>query len=35
MELAEVALKNNIFKFHENFLELLCGTTIGTMFAPP
>ena len=34
IESAEVAIKNNFFKFHKIFLKLLCGTPIGTMFAP-
>ena len=27
MELAEVALKNNIFNFDEKFFKLICGTS--------
>ena len=34
-ELAEVALKNNIFKFVENTLKQKRVTAVGTKFAPP
>ena len=35
LELAEIALKNNIFQFNEKTLKQLRGTAIGTKFAPP
>ena len=34
-DLAEVVLKNNIFKFVEKTLKRKRGTAIGTTFAPP
>ena len=33
--LAEVVLKNNIFKYSKKVLEQKRGTAIGTKFAPP
>ena len=35
LELAEIALKNNICQFNEKTLKQLRGTAIGTKFAPP
>ena len=34
LELAEIALKNNICQFNEKTLKQLRGTAIGTKFAP-
>ena len=34
-DLAEVALKNNIFKFSKKTLKQKRGTAIRTKFAPP
>ena len=34
-DLAEVVLKNNIFKFGKKTLKQKRGTAIGTKFAPP
>ena len=34
-ELAEIALKNNIFEFDEKTFKQKRGTAIGTKFAPP
>ena len=35
IELAEIVLKNNIFELDEKTFRQVCGTTIGTKFAPP
>ena len=35
VELAELVLKNNIFKFNEKNLKQKASTTIGIMFAAP
>ena len=35
IDLAEVVLKNNIFKFSEKTLKQKRGTAIETKFAPP
>ena len=34
-DLAEVVIKNNIFKFGKKTLKQKRGTAIGTKFAPP
>ena len=34
IELAEILLKTNIFKFNEKTFRQVCGTAIGTKFAP-
>ena len=34
-DLAEVVLKNNVFKFGKKALKQKRGTAIGTKFAPP
>ena len=35
IELATLVLKNNIFKFSKKIYKQICGTAIGTKFAPP
>ena len=35
IELAELVLKNNIFEFSDKTYKQICGTAIGTKFAPP
>ena len=35
VELAKIALKNNIFQFDEKTFKQVRGTAIGTKFAPP
>ena len=35
IELTELVLKNNIFEFSDKAYKQICGTAIGTMFAPP
>ena len=34
IELAEIVLKNNFFEFDQKTFKQLCGTAIGTRFAP-
>ena len=35
IELTELVLKNNIFEFSDKTYKQICGTAIGTKFAPP
>ena len=35
IELAEVVLKNNVYEFSDKTYKQICGTAIGTKFAPP